>query len=118
MKINDVKVQSFRFQVPKMWVVHFGETLDVTLVTVATDEGIEGYAMGRAVGGAPGIILAEEIASVAKRLVVGENALDRERIWQKMWKFCTRMRLSTFALSCIDVVLWDIAGKALHTPTN
>ena len=50
MKITDVKVQSFRQPVPSMWKVHLGETLDVTLVTVATDEGIEGYAMGRAVG--------------------------------------------------------------------
>ena len=116
MRITGVKVQSFRQPVPSMWKVHFGETLDVTLVTVATDDGIEGYAMGRAVGGAPGVILGQEIASVVKRLVVGENPLDREKIWQKLWKYCTRVRLSIFALSCIDVALWDIAGKAQNTP--
>ena len=54
MKITDVKVQSIRIPVPQMWVVHFGKTMDVTLVTVSTDQGIEGYSMGRAVGGAPG----------------------------------------------------------------
>lgn len=52
MKITDVKVQTFRQPVPEMWKVHFGHTVDITLVTVATDEGIEGYCMGRAVGGA------------------------------------------------------------------
>jgi L-alanine-DL-glutamate epimerase-like enolase superfamily enzyme len=72
--------------------------------------------MGRAVGGAPGAILGQEVASVAKRLALGENPFDREKIWQKMWALTTRVRLSIFALSCIDVALWDIAGKALNTP--
>ncbi len=83
MKITDVKVQSIRVPVPQMWVVHFGKTMDVTLVTVNTDQGIKGYSMGRAVGGAPGIILGQEIVSVAKNLVCGENPFDREKIWQK-----------------------------------
>jgi len=116
MKITNIKVQSFRNEVPESWKVHFGEKVDITLVTLVTDEGVEGHAMGRGVGGAPGVVLAEEIVSVAKRLVVGENALDREKVWQKLWKFCTRVRLSIFALSCIDVALWDIAGKASNTP--
>ena len=116
MKITDVKVQSIRIPVPQMWVVHFGKTMDVTLVTVSTDQGIEGYSMGRAVGGAPGIILGQEVVSVAKNLVVGENPFDREKIWQKMWTLTTRVRLSIFALSCLDVALWDIAGKALKYP--
>jgi L-alanine-DL-glutamate epimerase-like enolase superfamily enzyme len=116
MEITDVKAQSIRIAVPQMWVVHFGKTMDVTLVTVSTDQGIEGHSMGRAVGGAPGAILAQEVASVAKRLVLGESPFDREKIWQKMWALTTRVRLSIFALSCIDVALWDIAGKALNTP--
>jgi L-alanine-DL-glutamate epimerase-like enolase superfamily enzyme len=116
MKITDVKAQAVRIPVPPMWVVHFGRTMDVTLVTVSTDEGIEGYSMGRAVGGAPGSILGQEVVSVAKSLVMGENPFDREKIWQKMWNMTTRVRLSIFALSCIDVALWDIAGKALGSP--
>ena len=116
MKISDIKVQSFRNEVPESWKVHFGETVDVTLVTVVTDQGVEGHSMGRAVGGAPGVVLGQEIATVAKRLVVGENALDREKVWQKLWKFSSRVRLSIFALSCIDVALWDIAGKVSGMP--
>jgi L-alanine-DL-glutamate epimerase-like enolase superfamily enzyme len=116
MKITDAKVQSIRIPVPPMGVVHFGKTMDVTLVTISTDEGVEGYSMGRAVGGAPGIILGQEIVSVAKPLLVGENPFDREKIWQKMWNLTTRVRLSIFALSCIDVALWDIAGKNLGKP--
>ena len=116
MKITDVKVQSFRQPVPESWIVHFGQTVDITLVTITTDEGIEGYSTGRAVGGAWGTVLAHEIVSVAKRLVVSEDPLDREKIWQKMWALGTRNRLSIFAMSCIDVALWDIAGKAANLP--
>ena len=116
MKISEVKVQSFRQPVPEMWKVHFGQTVDITLVTLATDEGIEGHSMGRAVGGAWGTVLGHEVVSVAKRLVLGEDPLDREKIWQKMWKFCSRNRLTIFALSCIDVALWDIAGKVAGLP--
>jgi L-alanine-DL-glutamate epimerase-like enolase superfamily enzyme len=56
------------------------------------------------------------MVSVAKRLVDGEDPLEREKIWQKMWKLGTRNRLSIFAMSCIDVALWDIAGKAANLP--
>ncbi|NWF54984.1 MAG: mandelate racemase [Syntrophaceae bacterium] len=116
MKITDVKVQCFRQSVPESWKVHFGQTVDISLVTLTTDERIEGYSMGRAVGGAWGTVLAHELISVAKRLVMDEDPLDREKIWQKLWKFVSRNRLTIFAMSCIDVALWDIAGKIANLP--
>jgi hypothetical protein len=54
MRISVLKVQSFRQPVPESWKIHFGQTVDITLVIIATDEGIEGYSMGRAVGGGVG----------------------------------------------------------------
>ena len=116
MKISDVKVQSFRHPSPDEWGRSFGKTLDICVVTVSTDEGIQGHAMGRAQGGAPGSVLGQEILSVARPVVVGEDPMDRERIWQKLWNMGRRTRLTVFAQSCIDVALWDIAGKALNLP--
>ena len=49
MKINDLRFQSFRQSVTDMWKVHFSQTMDITLVTLTTDQGIEGYSMGWAV---------------------------------------------------------------------
>lgn len=116
MKISDVKVHSFRHPSPSEWGRSFGKTLDICVVTVSTDEGIQGYSMGRAQGGAPGSVLGQEILSVARPAVIGEDPMDRERVWQKLWTMVRRTRLSVFAQSCIDVALWDIAGKALNLP--
>jgi hypothetical protein len=43
MKITDVTVQSFRQPVPESWKIHFGQTVDITLVTLTTDQGVGGY---------------------------------------------------------------------------
>lgn len=122
MKIVDVLTQVFQHPGPRQWASNFGAmgktgpAIDITLVTVRTDDGLEGYAMGRAVGGAPGAVLATEISTVARRAVLGEDAWDRERLWQKMWRLGTRTRLSIFAIACLDVALWDLAGKAVGLP--
>lgn len=122
MRIVDVTTQVFQHPGPLQWAGNFGSmgtsgpSIDVTLVTVRTEDGLEGHAMGRAVGGAPGAVLATEISSVARRAVVGEDAWERERLWRKMWNLGRRARLSIFAIACIDVALWDLAGKALGTP--
>jgi L-alanine-DL-glutamate epimerase-like enolase superfamily enzyme len=121
-KIVDVTTQVFQHPGPRQWASNFGSmteagpAIDITLVTVRSEDGLEGYAMGRAVGGAPGAVLATEVSSVARRAVVGEDAWQRERLWQKMWRLGTRTRLSIFAIACIDVALWDLAGKALGMP--
>jgi len=70
MKISNVKVQTFRQPVPEMGKVHFGPTVDISLVTLATDPGIEGYSMGRAVGGAWGID-AEGLVSLPQKTGLG-----------------------------------------------
>ena len=116
MRITDVKVRAFEHPSPAQWGKNFGSNIAITLVTVQTDEGIEGYGTGRAVGGAPGSVLAAEVAGVARPLVVGEDAFARERVWLKMWQLGRRARLSVFAMACVDVALWDIAGKALGVP--
>ena len=46
-----------------------------TLVTIASDEGAEGYSFGAT----PAIV-----EQVIKPLLVGEDPFDRERLWQRM----------------------------------
>lgn len=51
--------------------------------------------------------------------VVGENAMDHEAIWSKLyWRLTPRGQtgLATHAISGIDIALWDIKGKALGVP--
>ncbi len=51
--------------------------------------------------------------------VVGENAMDHEAIWSKLyWRLTPRGQtgLATHAISGVDIALWDIKGKALGVP--
>lgn len=59
-------------------------------------------------------IVEEELAP----LVVGEDAMAVERVWQKMFSIAHTIRdrkLVMEAIACVDTALWDIAGKALGT---
>jgi L-alanine-DL-glutamate epimerase-like enolase superfamily enzyme len=51
-----------------------------------------------------------------KPILVGQNPLDRERLYKAMWK---RVRTTTVrAIGAVDIALWDIAGKAAGLPIH
>jgi len=61
------------------------------------------------------------IANSLRDLLVGENPLDVERLWQKMYRgliYIGRRGIALHALSGIDIALWDIAGKAAGKPVH
>lgn len=101
------------------------------MVKVHTDEGIVGW--GEAHGsplGAVAEIIQEELAP----LLVGEDPLDIERLWHKMFDTTTARRGSKSvysgaslpkgagkpqtmsAIGGLDIALWDIAGKVYGAP--
>ena len=45
---------------------------------------------------------------------VGQDPLDRERIWQTLGSFWYGQKGP--ALAAVDIALWDIAGKAASLP--
>lgn len=48
-------------------------------------------------------------------LVIGENALQIERLWEKMYRVALPIRdrkLAMEAIACVDTALWDLLGKA------
>ena len=51
-----------------------------------------------------------------KPLVLGQDPLERERLWQALWQ---RNRSTTIrAIGAVDVALWDIAGKVAGLPIH
>jgi L-rhamnonate dehydratase len=92
----------------------------VSLLKISTDEGIAGWAdietqphVGKAIVEAPsgGSIGFEGLRAA----LVGENPLERERLWQKMYRFMAyygRAGAGMQMLSGADIALWDISGKA------
>ncbi|MEM2905154.1 MAG: mandelate racemase/muconate lactonizing enzyme family protein [Candidatus Bathyarchaeia archaeon] len=57
-----------------------------------------------------------------KPLLVGEEALGTERLWERMYenadKLYDRRGLEIHAISGVDMALWDAAGKALKLPVH
>ena len=52
-------------------------------------------------------------------LLVGENPLDIERLWDKMYQgtiYPGRRGMGIHAIGAVDLALWDVAGKALGRP--
>jgi L-alanine-DL-glutamate epimerase-like enolase superfamily enzyme len=98
---------------------------DDLVVLVHTDEGITGIGevdsapeAVRAMINAPG---SHAIANSLHDLVVGEDPLDVERLWHKMYRgliYVGRRGIALHAISGIDIALWDIKGKALGKPVS
>jgi L-rhamnonate dehydratase len=97
------------------------------LVRVSTDAGITGYSdmetsapVAKAAVEAPswsepGNECFEGLAS----LIMGENPLEPERLWYKMYRgsiYYGRRGLAIQAISAIDIALWDIMGKFYGQP--
>jgi L-alanine-DL-glutamate epimerase-like enolase superfamily enzyme len=99
------------------------------LVRVSTDAGITGYSdmetsatVAKAAVEAPswsepGVECFEGLAS----LMIGENPLEPERLWYKMYRgsvYYGRRGVAIQAISAIDIALWDIMGKFYRQPVS
>ena len=84
-------------------------------MTIETDEGVHGHAfLGSSMRG--GHIDGQSLIQYLKPLVLGQDPLARERLYQSMWH---KNRQTTFrAIGAMDVALWDIAGKAAGLPIH
>jgi L-alanine-DL-glutamate epimerase-like enolase superfamily enzyme len=99
------------------------------IVKVSTDAGITGYSDMETVASVakaaveaprwsePGMEAFDGLAS----LIVGENPLEVERLWYKMYRgsiYFGRRGVAIQALSAIDIALWDIGGKFYNQPIH
>lgn len=85
------------------------------MVTVHTDEGVEGHAfLGSPSQGAD--VLVGPLMTLVKPLLMGRNPLDIGAIWQDTWKH--RRHVTPRAVGAVDVALWDLAGKVAGLPVH
>ena len=93
----------------------FGGTRQLGVVTISTDEGVEGHAfLGSSRQGADAYV--GPLMEFIKPAIIGRNPLDIGSIWAGMWK--NNRNVSTNAIGAIDVALWDIAGKVAGLPIH
>lgn len=121
MKITDVTVTLFAWDdLPaRQFGKHTGRMpagrSELGLVSIRTDDGVEGHSfLGSSNRGAN--FDAASLIRFLKPLLMGQNPLDRERLYQQMW---ARNRNTTLrCIGAVDVALWDLGGKVAGLPIH
>ena len=87
---------------------------ELALITVSTDQGVEGHAFLRASFRSAYLDVASLMRTL-KPVLLGQNPLERERLYRAMMN---RQRSTTLrAIGALDVALWDIGGKIANRPS-
>ena len=120
MKITDV--EAFYLRLPNIQ-ERTDSSQDALIVRISTDAGIVGWGE---VDGCPHVAKAiieaptsHTLVTGLRNVLLGENPLDIERLWQKMYQktlYYGREGAVIQAMAGIDLALWDIKGKALQQP--
>ncbi len=87
----------------------------IVVIVVKTDSGLEGYGFGWGTKG--GMRTAHTIAEVFRPELIGNDPLDRERLWHSAHRADRYGGLASFnSYGPLDVALWDIASKSASLP--
>ncbi|CAH0282731.1 D-galactarolactone cycloisomerase [Pseudomonas sp. Bi70] len=121
MKITQVNVEVFTFptrrSVDAAGHAHPGEEslAKMAMLRIASEDGVEGYAFG-----APELIRPHIIDSFVRKVLVGQNVMDREKIWQDLahWQRGSASQLTDRALALVEQALWDWAGRKFKQPVH
>jgi len=117
MKITDVKLSDpVYIPVRKMTdaINVLPDVMAYRFLRVFTDEGVTG--IGPAGGGSKALV-----EGLLKAQVIGEDPLDTERIWEKMyWATLQSGRRGSaiIAISALDIAIWDLKGRILGQPVH
>ena len=115
MKITDIKTFLMMAGSPDSKESSSWSARNWCFVKVYTDEGIIGLGEG---SGWPRVV--ETAINDLKPIVIGEDPMNIERIWQKMLVSTMGAGMTgtpgSGSMNAIDMALWDIKGKALNTP--
>ena len=98
-------------------------TQDTVIIRIRTDEGLEGIGE---VDASPEVVksiidapFSHSIACGLRELLIGEDPLDTDRIWSKMYRrtmYYGRRGVVITAMAGVDLALWDLKGKLFNQP--
>ena len=121
MKITDVEAVVLRQAAVDEGIADGSQ--DDLVILVSTDEGITGIGeVDSAPEAAQALVHQRGSHAVATGLrdaLIGEDPLDVERLWDRMYRsviYVGRRGIAIHAISGIDIALWDLKGKALGRP--
>jgi L-alanine-DL-glutamate epimerase-like enolase superfamily enzyme len=91
----------------------------LVVAQISTDEGLCGLGYSLVFGGGGAEAVRVYLETRLKPQLLGEDPLFVERLWEKMFRTDMGIRqqgIAGYALSALDIGLWDVAGKAAGLP--
>jgi L-alanine-DL-glutamate epimerase-like enolase superfamily enzyme len=118
MKITAIDTYILTVPTPRPMSLEFPQH-KLVVAEIATDAGLQGLGYSLVFGGGGAEAVAAYLESRLKPLLIGENPLEVERLWERMYRGdrgVRRVGLAGMAVSALDIGLWDLAGKTAGLP--
>ncbi|MGH8724427.1 MAG: mandelate racemase/muconate lactonizing enzyme family protein [Burkholderiales bacterium] len=118
MKVTAVDTCVLTVPTPKPMALQYPQH-KLVVAQIATDQGIRGLGYSLVFGGGGAEAVHAYLETRLKPVLIGEDPLYVEYLWEKMFRADMGMKkqgVAAYALSALDIGLWDISGKALGKP--
>src|SRR5260370_30386926 len=118
MKITSVDSFVLTVPTPKPMALNYAEQ-KLVVAEISSGEGIAGLGYSLVFGGGGAEAVHAYLETRLKPALIGEDPLFVERLWEKMFRTDMGMKkqgVVAYALSALDIGLWDIAGKVAGLP--
>lgn len=121
MKIEAIDTDLFYIPLPtKLTDATHGDMEWFAVATVVVKcDGVEGLGYTYTVGKTGGPSIAAMIKHDLAPFLIGKDPRRIEAIWQEMWSrlhYVGRGGIASFAISAVDIALWDLRGKMTGEP--
>lgn len=120
MKVTAIESLVLRVPTPKPIALDYPEQ-GLVVAEIRTDEGLTGLGYSLAFGGGGAEAIQVYLETRLKPLLIGEDPLFVERLWDRMYRAdrgIKRQGVAAYALSALDIGLWDLVGKAAGLPLH
>jgi L-alanine-DL-glutamate epimerase-like enolase superfamily enzyme len=87
---------------------------EIAVLRLGTDAGVEGVAMLPRPGA--GVLVADLVQRHLRDQLIGQDPLQRELHWHRIWELDRIEELPLPALGLVDIALWDLAGRLSGQP--
>lgn len=84
------------------------------VLRIGTDEGVEGVSFASRRGS--GAMLDDLVDRVLRPELIGQDPLQREWLWHRIWEIDRTEELPLPMLGMVDMALWDLAGRMTGMP--
>ena len=120
MKITAIDTALLAVPTPRPMALQYPEH-KLVVAQVLTDQGLRGLGYSLVFNGGGAEAVLTYLETRLKPALLGEDATQVERLWEKMFRADMGVRkqgVAAYALSALDIGLWDIVGKSAGLPLS